>query len=134
MVGGSFRQYGIDHWRFFSMGKIFFLDVRKAYRLAAEATNTELCLNKLGIPTYSFAYDKGSQAATRSGIDEQGRGAGRASGLDRAKYVSSLIEEELAAPPAAAQRKFASEDLVGMYERPGTATTHARVREHPTSK
>jgi hypothetical protein len=58
-----------------------------------------------------------------------GRAEARAArlGLDRAKYVRSLIEEDLATPPAAAQRKFASEDLAGMYEGPGTAATNAHV-------
>lgn len=50
-------------------------------------------------------------------------------GLDRTKYVRLLIEEDLATPPTAAQRKFASEDLVGMYEGSGTAATNAKVRE-----
>lgn len=50
-------------------------------------------------------------------------------GLDRAKYVRSLIEEDLATPQTAAQQKFASEDLVGMYEGNGTAATNAIVRE-----
>ena len=50
-------------------------------------------------------------------------------GLDRAKYVRSLIEEDLAGDRVAAPRKFASEDLVGVYEGPGTAATNASVRE-----
>jgi predicted DNA-binding protein len=50
-------------------------------------------------------------------------------GLDRAKYVRSLIEEDLAGEPAAALRKFASEDLAGMYEGPGTAATNDSVRK-----
>ena len=50
-------------------------------------------------------------------------------GLDRAKYVRSLIEEDLAGAPAATHRKFASEDLVGMYEGPGIAATNESVRQ-----
>ncbi len=49
-------------------------------------------------------------------------------GLDRAKYVRSLIEEDLATPQAAAQRKFASEDLVGMYEGSGYTADNSSVR------
>jgi len=50
-------------------------------------------------------------------------------GLDRAKYVRSLIEEDLAGASPAAHRKFVSEDLVGMYEGSGTAATNDSVRE-----
>lgn len=50
-------------------------------------------------------------------------------GLDRAKYVRSLIEEDLAGNPVAPPRKFASEDLAGVYEGPGTVATNASVRE-----
>ena len=50
-------------------------------------------------------------------------------GLDRAKYVRLLIEEDLAAPPAAVRRRFVSEDLAGLYEGPGTAATNKRVRD-----
>jgi len=49
-------------------------------------------------------------------------------GLDRAKYVSLLIEEDLKTLPAA-PRKFVSEDLVGMYEGPGITADNATVRE-----
>lgn len=50
-------------------------------------------------------------------------------GLDRAKYVRSLIEEDLAAGDAETPHKFASEDLAGMYEGPGIAATNTVVRE-----
>ena len=49
-------------------------------------------------------------------------------GLDRAKYVRSLIEEDLAGEPDTALRKFASEDLAGLYEGPGIAATNDSVR------
>ena len=42
---------------------------------------------------------------------------------------SRLIEEDLAAPPAAVRRRFVSEDLAGLYEGPGTAATNKRVRD-----
>ena len=51
-------------------------------------------------------------------------------GLDRAKYVRLLIEEDLKGNPAAPRRKFASEDLAGMYEGPGITADNATVREH----
>lgn len=55
-------------------------------------------------------------------------------GLDRAKYVRSLIEEDLAAEKKKKPKhKFASEDLIGScqtpYLPPGTSATNARVRE-----
>ena len=51
-------------------------------------------------------------------------------GLDRAKYVRSLIEEDLAEGAAEElPREFASEDLAGMYEGPGRAAINAVVRE-----
>lgn len=50
-------------------------------------------------------------------------------GLDRAKYVRTLIEEDLAAGTVGEPREFASEDLAGIYEGSGTAATNAAVRE-----
>lgn len=50
-------------------------------------------------------------------------------GLDRAKYVRLLIEEDLAENPVAPLRRFASEDLAGMYQGPGTPATNSAVRE-----
>ena len=48
-------------------------------------------------------------------------------GLDRAKYVRLLIEEDLKAIPAV-PRKFVSEDLAGMYEGTGIAADNGTVR------
>lgn len=50
-------------------------------------------------------------------------------GLDRAKYVRLLIEEDLKVSPAEPLRKFASEDLVGMYEGLGIPADNSTVRE-----
>ncbi len=50
-------------------------------------------------------------------------------GLDRAKYVRSLIEEDLARGIGGSPRGFASEDLAGMYEGSGTPATNSSVRE-----
>lgn len=54
-------------------------------------------------------------------------------GLDRAKYVRSLIEEDLAEGDRKPRHKFASEDLIGSCESPylppGTSATNSRVRE-----
>ena len=44
-------------------------------------------------------------------------------GLDRAKYVRSLIEEDLATGKPHTTRRFASEDLAGMYVGSGQATS-----------
>ena len=49
-------------------------------------------------------------------------------GLDRAKYVRALIEEDLASASDESPHVFASEDLAGMYEGPGCAATNAAVR------
>lgn len=49
-------------------------------------------------------------------------------GLDRAKYVRSLIEEDLANGSQGTSRKFASEDLAGMYEGDGQPATNASTR------
>ena len=49
-------------------------------------------------------------------------------GLDRAKYVRALIEEDLAAGGREGVRRFASEDLAGMYEGGGTVADNAAVR------
>jgi hypothetical protein len=54
-------------------------------------------------------------------------------GLDRSKYVRSLIEEDLAGEKRKPKHKFASEDLIGScqtsYLPAGTSATNARVRE-----
>ena len=50
-------------------------------------------------------------------------------GLDRAGYVRSLIEHDLAAATAKSQRRFASEDLVGAFRLGGLSATNQRVRE-----
>jgi len=50
-------------------------------------------------------------------------------GLDRAKYVRALIEEDLAGGSAGTPHTFASEDLAGMYEGPGRPADNAAVRE-----
>ena len=50
-------------------------------------------------------------------------------GLDRAKYVRSLIEEDLASDKSKPTHKFASEDLIGCYEGDGRSATNTVVRE-----
>ena len=52
-------------------------------------------------------------------------------GLDRAKYVRGLIEDDLAGKGPKPKHKFASEDLIGCYTSgtPGQSATNARVRE-----
>jgi hypothetical protein len=56
-------------------------------------------------------------------------------GMDRAKYVRSLIEEDLAPGGKTAGSGFASSDLAGMYEGGGKAATNqetrARLRRKP---
>lgn len=48
-------------------------------------------------------------------------------GLDRAKYVRSLIEEDLA-KSAASPHRFASEDLAGIHEGVGHPADNQAVR------
>jgi hypothetical protein len=53
-------------------------------------------------------------------------------GLDRAKYVRMLVEEDLAVGGemgGSGVRRFASEDLAGMYVGDGCAATNAAARE-----
>jgi predicted DNA-binding protein len=50
-------------------------------------------------------------------------------GLDRAKYVRNLIEEDVASEKSKLKHKFASEDLIGCYEGDGRPATNAVVRE-----
>jgi hypothetical protein len=56
-------------------------------------------------------------------------------GVDRAKYVRSLIEEDLASGGKKTGSGFASTDLAGMYEGSGKAATNqetrARMRRKP---
>ena len=49
-------------------------------------------------------------------------------GVDRAKYVRSLIEEDLATGGKKAESNFASSDLAGMYEGDGKAATNQETR------
>ncbi|MDQ3623604.1 MAG: hypothetical protein M3463_14125 [Verrucomicrobiota bacterium] len=50
-------------------------------------------------------------------------------GLDRAKYVRSLIEEDLARKTPEPKRRFRSEDLVGSIEIGQGPYTNKRIRE-----
>jgi predicted DNA-binding protein len=49
-------------------------------------------------------------------------------GVDRAKYVRSLIEEDLASVEKRTGSTFASSDLAGMYEGSGKAATNEETR------
>lgn len=49
-------------------------------------------------------------------------------GLDRAKYVRSLIEDDISEGEKDKRRSFASEDLVGLYEDGSVAATNCVVR------
>jgi hypothetical protein len=53
-------------------------------------------------------------------------------GLDRAKYVRQLIEQDMEAAAekeASPKTRFASEDLAGRYRLGGRPATNARARE-----
>jgi hypothetical protein len=50
-------------------------------------------------------------------------------GLDRANYVRSLIEEDLAAGREERNRGFVSMDLAGIYEGSGQTATNDEVRK-----
>lgn len=49
-------------------------------------------------------------------------------GVDRAKYVRSLIEEDLASGIEMTVARFASSDLAGIYEGSGKAATNQETR------
>ena len=50
-------------------------------------------------------------------------------GLDRAKYVRSLIEGDVSEAARNPQSNFASEDLVGLYQLGAGPATNASVRQ-----
>lgn len=50
-------------------------------------------------------------------------------GVERARYVRSLIERDLESANAGTKRRFASEDLVGRFQLGGKSATNRRVRE-----
>jgi hypothetical protein len=50
-------------------------------------------------------------------------------GLDRAGYVRSLIEQDLAGAHSQPRRRFASEDLVGAFRLGGKPADNRRVRQ-----
>ena len=87
------------------------------------------CLTSREIPRIHFRMTK--ILTLRLDPELLGKAEARAArlGLDRAKYVRSLIEEDVADAPAAAHRKFASEDLAGMYEGPGIVATNDSIRQ-----
>ena len=49
-------------------------------------------------------------------------------GVDRAQYVRSLIEEDVAEGSGKPVSRFASSDLAGLYEGSGKAVTNQEVR------
>lgn len=49
-------------------------------------------------------------------------------GVDRARYVRSLIEEDVAAGEAKRTNRFSSDDLAGLYEGTGKAATNQETR------
>jgi len=55
-------------------------------------------------------------------------------GLDRAKYVRSLIEEDLASGAKNTGSGFASSDLAGMYQGSGQAATNQETRARMSRK
>lgn len=56
-------------------------------------------------------------------------------GLDRAKYVRALIEEDLAGSSGEkADTRFVSEDLAGIYEGSGKAATNLEARKRLRSR
>ena len=52
-------------------------------------------------------------------------------GLDREKYLLSLVAKDVVEPEPKRKHKFASEHLIGCYTSPvpGESATNARVRE-----
>lgn len=55
-------------------------------------------------------------------------------GIDRAKYVRSLIEEDLASGAEKSAPGFVSSDLAGMYEGNGKAATNQETRARMRQK
>lgn len=49
-------------------------------------------------------------------------------GVDRAQYVRSLIEEDVAGGEARRSNRFSSDDLAGLYEGTGKAATNQETR------
>jgi len=51
-------------------------------------------------------------------------------GMDRAKYLRSLVEDDVRSTENAPRHRFASEDLVGIHsEKPSLPATNARTTE-----
>jgi hypothetical protein len=55
-------------------------------------------------------------------------------GVDRAKYVRSLIEEDLASCGKNTESGFVSSDLAGIYEGSGKAATNQETRKRLRQK
>ncbi len=50
-------------------------------------------------------------------------------GMDRTRYVRSLIEEDVAEGEGERAARFASSDLAGLYEGTGRAATNREARD-----
>jgi hypothetical protein len=87
----------------------------------------------LPLPLTGCIHYRMSQVLTvRIAADLLSRADARAArlGLDRARYVRSLIEQDLLQSEALKRGQFASEDLVGALRLDGEPATNRKVREN----
>lgn len=87
------------------------------------------CFDKRGHARIRFCMTKILTVRLPAGLHDKAEARAMRLGLDRAKYVRSLIEDDLSGARGKTPRVFASEDLVGLYEGDTGPATNASARE-----
>ena len=87
------------------------------------------CFDKRGHARIRFCMTKILTVRLPAGLHDKAEARAMRLGLDRAKYVRSLIEDDLSGARDKTQRVFASEDLVGLYQGDTGPATNASARE-----
>jgi hypothetical protein len=86
------------------------------------------CFYKRGHARIRFFMTKVLTVRLPAGLHDKAEDRAMRLGLDRAKYVRSLIEDDLSGARGKTPRVFASEDLVGLYQGDTGPATNASAR------
>ena len=87
------------------------------------------CFDNCGRVRIRFCMTKILTVRLPAGLHDKAEARAMRLGLDRAKYVRSLIEDDLSGARGKNPRVFASEDLVGLYQGDTGPATNASARE-----
>ena len=95
----------------------------------APVTRSISCFDKRDHARIRFCMTKILTVRLPAGLHDKAEARAMRLGLDRAKYVRSLIEDDLSGARDKTRRVFASEDLVGLYQGDTGPATNASARE-----